>query len=242
MTAIIGISTSTITIKRPEEVTSFQANYTPRDFSQAIERAGGLPFLLPICQEDLAKDLVRHIDGLVLTGGHDLSPHLYKQEPRQSIGEILPDRDQFEMALLSQAIKQGKPVLGICRGLQLINVYYGGTLYQDLSENEQIVLQHNQRTPGKHATHQILIEANTRLEQILEGQTMVNSFHHQAINQLGQGLQVSARSNDQVIEAIEAESDNILAVQWHPELSIESNPASIKLFEDLVNRAHAYGH
>ena len=237
MKAKIGITGNIITYKRPEEVAAFDANYTPREFSQAVELAGGIPYIIPIMDESLAEEIMSSLDGLILTGGQDVSPLLYNQEPHQAIQETSPQRDTFELSLINAAIHQGKAILGICRGLQLLNVRYGGTLYQDLSEDKTAYLQHNQQSLPQFPTHRIQIKDQSSLSPIFGKEITVNSFHHQAIDQLGQGLTVIAQSLDQVIEAVEAPADNVIAVQWHPELTHIHDQHSINLFRNLVERA-----
>lgn len=199
-----------------EGVASIGINYV-----NAVLRAGHVPVVLPRAEsrETLAAMLDR-VDVLMLAGGCDLDPATFGAEPSPNLGRVVKERDTLELALLDEAVRRRMPVVGICRGIQVINVYCGGTLYQDLpSEWDGPALTEHQR-PDKpwEAVHDITIVEGTLLARLL-GRTRigVNSTHHQAIRQLGQGLTVTARADDGVIEAIEARDLPIVGVQFHPE-------------------------
>lgn len=201
--------------------------------------SGGTPIIIPINESAYTAAYIQLIDGLLLTGGQDVTPMLYNEEPRKVIGPTSPERDKFEVALIKEAIRQKKPILGICRGLQLINVVLGGSLLQDLSEDESITLQHVQRSQPEFSTHSIKVKSGTHLADTVENNSYVNSIHHQAIKDLGKGLSVSAWSLDNVIEAIEVVDiqQSIIGVQWHPELTFLENDESLAIFKDLVERS-----
>lgn len=217
-------------------------NYSPRDFSSAVSEAGGLPVILPINEPDLIKKYAEVIDGLILAGGQDVSPHLYGEDKREVTHETFPARDAAEMALIEEMLEKGKPILGICRGLQLLNVFYGGTLYQDLSEKEGIYEKHVQDISSEQPIHEVKVDSTSYLRTILPEVVSVNSLHHQIIRELGEGLRATAISKDGVIEAVESEESeqNIVAVQWHPESSYMEDIHSLALFEDVVARAKEY--
>ncbi|NLN16152.1 MAG: gamma-glutamyl-gamma-aminobutyrate hydrolase family protein, partial [Firmicutes bacterium] len=169
------------------------------------------------------------LQGLIIPGGGDLDPVYYGQDPQRDLGVVEPDRDRLEMGLLKGAIARGIPILGICRGCQLLSVAAGGDLIQDLGEGYH---QHRQKAPLSHPSHQINIKAGSLLERLLgPGPLRVNSYHHQGIGRVG-SLRPVAWSNDGLIEAIEGEGF-ILGVQWHPEWLVESAP----LFRGFIEAA-----
>ena len=238
MKPIIGITGNHMCV--PDKTyNAFQVNYSPLAYTEAVTRAGGTPVIIPVAAAESAADYIRLVDALVLTGGQDVSPCLYDEEPDILIGATSPERDASEKALLEEALKQGKPILGICRGLQLINVVLGGTLYQDLATQANITVQHVQKSQPHSATHSIRIEADTHLAKCMADGVLVNSIHHQGIKALGQGLKVAAWSSDGVIEAIESsEGSQIVAVQWHPEELSRDSQENLSIFVDLVKRAN----
>lgn len=235
---IIGITGNTSAFKN-DDFEAFKINYSSTGFSTAISLAGGTPIIIPINDATFAKEYIQLIDGLLLTGGQDVTPMLYGEEPRKVIGPTSPERDKCEVALVKEAIRQKKPILGICRGLQLINVVLGGSLLQDLSEDESITIQHVQRSQPEFSTHSIKVKSGTHIAEIIDNNSYVNSIHHQAIKELGKGLTVSAWSPDNVIEAIEVVDDNqsIIGIQWHPELTFLENHESLAIFKDLIKRS-----
>ncbi len=217
-------------------------NYSPRDFSKAVSKAGGLPIIIPINEPEIVKQYAGVIDGLILAGGQDVSPHLYGEDIREVTTVTSSERDAAEMALIEAVLAAGKPILGVCRGLQLLNVMAGGTLYQDLSENEKIDVKHVQDIPSNQPVHPVKIDPSSYLGSLVPHHLPVNSLHHQVIRELGKGLKATAVSSDGVIEAIETEDadQNILAVQWHPEITYAEDAHSLALFEDLITRAKNY--
>ena len=216
----------------------FEINYSPTAYGDAVVRAGGLPMVIPISDPEDAVSYISSVDGIILTGGQDVSPALYHQEPHLKLEATSWQRDQSEVALIKEAIRQQKPILAICRGLQLVNVVFGGTLYQDLPSQYNVTVQHSQKSQPENKTHSIHIEPNSHLSEFLQDGICVNSIHHQAVDQLGEGLKVTARSHDDVVEAFEStESNLIVAVQWHPEELAKSDDNHLALFEDLVRRA-----
>ncbi len=185
-----------------------------QDYAAAISAAGGYPVML------FGEGTIpSFLDGIVLSGGGDIDPLLFHQEPLRESGEISPFRDQLELSLCQAAIQKDIPLLGICRGMQIINIALGGTIYQDISVQTKSTLKHSQQAPRDYATHSIFVEDNTLLSQLLGKQkTTVNSFHHQAVALLGEGLRFSAKSPDGLIEALEhTEKTFVFGVQWHPE-------------------------
>jgi putative glutamine amidotransferase len=191
-------------------------------YVHSIAQAGAIPILLtPPIGPDGAGAALEPLDGLVLTGGHDLDPQWYAAHPSPALGPVDPQRDAFELALFRAARQRGLPILGICRGLQLVNVAMGGTLYQDLPSEQPGAIHHDPPVARDARTHPITLRQGSRLQGALEtGVLMTNSFHHQAIRDLAPGLVVTARAEDGVIEGVEGSEDDdgwLLAVQWHPE-------------------------
>lgn len=242
---LIGISTSEL--RTPDRVDRDPEAEPPQrelalglDYPVAVAAGGGLPVVLPP-HLDVAGELVARLDGLVLSGGHDLDPALYARPPHPELGPIDPANDRWEMALLRAALERGIPVLGICRGMQLMNVTYGGTLYQDLpSELGTAPELHRQTARGSQVTHDVIVDAGTGLSRLTgSGEHPVNSFHHQAVEELGRGLVVTARDPDGLVEALEDPSrDFVLGVQWHAE-SLYARDEQLALFQGLVAAAGA---
>lgn len=211
--------------------------FLPVAYFRAVERAGGLPLIIPgMCSPSLADDLLKGLDALLLTGGGDIDSALFQEEPHCSQGETDPLRDVLEIALVRAAIKQNLPTLCICRGAQILNVACGGTLYQDLPSQGASTIQHLQHTPRRFATHNISIEEGTLLASIFRAKkTRVNSVHHQGIKAVAHGLKVSARAPDGVIEGIEHPASSfMLGVQWHPE-TMDDEPLEYELFNSLIS-------
>lgn len=214
-------------------------------YVDAVVKAGGIPMLLPCSrQPELLDALLRQADALILTGGEDLHPLLFGEEPIRQLGGVKPHRDVYDLLLLRIALRQGVPVLGICRGEQCCNVGLGGTLYQDLPAQREGVLMHKQSVPAAEGAHSVTIEPDSYLYRLLgQRSVVVNSFHHQAVKEVAPGLKVSARAADGVIEAIEGfPTYNLLAVQFHPEHLVTGSQAALfrPLFQDLVERARKY--
>ena len=238
---IIGISSSII-VDDLGSFAGYKRAYVNKDYVDAVVRAGGVPLIIPFTtNKEVIISQAQLIDGLILSGGHDINPYNYGQEPSQKIGEIFPERDIYEMILLEESKKRDIPILGICRGFQLINVAAGGTLYQDLSLIPGNILKHNQVSNPTLKTHKIEIKKNSFISSIFGKETMVNSFHHQAIDKVANDFIVVARASDGVVEAIEHKTYKFLvAVQWHPEmLAVECEKARelfVRFIEEAKNR------
>lgn len=220
------------------ETCAIDCSGVPRPYVDAVKRGGHISLVLPYAEgHDACKQLLRKVDVLVLVGGGaDVEPWRYGEESTLSSAPN-PRRDAFEMQLFSAACEMRLPVVGICRGLQLINVALGGTLWQDLSLDGKAVDLHQRPDMKWEGVHEIVIAEGSRLHDVLDTtHLMVNSTHHQAINRLGRGLRVSARSTDGVIEAIEMETLPIVAVQFHPERLV-GQPYD-RLFADVLRWAN----
>lgn len=214
------------------------------NYISAVERAGGFPVPLMFFRQGNACTAIGLIRGLVLSGGGDVDPFFFGEEPFPGCGEISPYRDEMELGLACLALEAGLPVLGICRGAQVLNIAMGGDIFQDLGRKGGMLLEHMQKAPAYHPVHQLTITRGTRLGEILGGRTAlrVNSFHHQAIRNLGEGLIISAVAADGVIEAVESTRHPFaLGVQWHPEALAEKNiPGGQELFDALLQAAARY--
>ena len=209
------------------------------DNVHSIIKAGGAPIVLPNIRDNQAIDrMVERLDGLLITGGGDIDPTLFGEEPIPQLGEICPDRDYFEMSLIQKCLEQNKPILGICRGCQILNVSIGGDIFQDIyAQHSEPLLQHYQKAPRYHTSHFVDITENSKLRAIMgESRIKVNSYHHQAVKTLGTGYEVCAISSDGIIEAFECkESKFVIGVQWHPENMMRKDEnSSVKLFQAFV--------
>lgn len=237
---LIGIS-SNIIIDGSGDFAGYRRSYVNTDYIESVVTNGGTPLILPFCEDETAiRQQVQTVDGLLLSGGQDVSPHLYGEEPSQRIGDTFPARDVYEFTLIEEALRQNKPILGICRGMQILNTYFKGSLYQDLSEIPGTVYKHNQQRQPRLVTHHVDIKKDSLLYQIFAvEELMVNSFHHQAVKKLGEGLKLSAAAKDGVVEAFEKpDYPYLLAVQWHPEMLHESTKAMNKIFQSLVEASN----
>jgi putative glutamine amidotransferase len=210
------------------------------DYVKAIALAGGIPIILPIVDSDeQVMAQVELIDGLLLSGGQDVAPSYYGEQPEPSLGAVLLERDVHELALVKMTHQMNKPILGICRGIQVLNIAFGGTLYQDIASHHQPVLQHSQKSKPETPAHTVHIVEGSLLHTLLESSAIeTNTFHHQAVKAVAPGFAVTAKTGDQLIEAIEREGDRFtLGVQWHPELMHRHHPVMQKLFDGFVNAA-----
>lgn len=238
---IIGITSDSGHLVRNSTYSGLEIYFSQRMFADAIVAVGGLPWIIPMHAQQIAEPLMDELDGLILIGGHDVSPRYYDQEPREKLGVIKPDRDASDVALLQAAIAKDIPVLGICRGLQLMNAALGGTLYQDLSENSDIKIQHDQLASPEQVVHKVIVDQDSYLSHLIEDGAYVNSVHHQVIDELAPSLQACAWSGDGVIEAVVSGEDvpQMVGLQWHPETLYQVEPAQLAFFEDLIRRAQA---
>ncbi|GIO27080.1 gamma-glutamyl-gamma-aminobutyrate hydrolase family protein [Ornithinibacillus bavariensis] len=224
MKPIIGIITSTELDER--------TFYTAKDNTSAISNAGGIPVLLPYYQHrDDLYQMATLLDGLYATGGYDIDPTLFGEEPHPNLGSVIPARDAFEIQLIRIMMDMDKPILGVCRGCQTLNIAAGGDMYQDIySQLAGELLQHQQNAPKEHGSHYVDVRKNSLLYRITgETKLRVNSRHHQANRNVVNPLQISGKASDGVIEAIESKEHNfILGLQWHPESMIESGDIASK--------------
>ena len=214
------------------------AKYTLREnYCACVAEAGGVPILLPYDVASVAR-YGASLSGLIITGGDfDIDPSLFGDKVRHERVRTLPQRTGFELAMAQAMLAQDKPVLGICGGMQLLNVARGGTLIQDIADTIKGALAHEQPNPRTEMGHKIIIEEATLLHRLVDKKEMgVNSAHHQAVARVGTGLRVSAQAEDGVIEAIESTQHRFcLGVQWHPEYRVDG--ADSLLFAGLLRAA-----
>ncbi len=213
-------------------------------YVRAVLRAGGVPLVLsPLLGIEHNAVLLEALDGLLLSGGDDVDPVHYGQAPHPDLGAVDPQRDAFELAIFRDARAHGLPVLAICRGIQLVNVAMGGTLWQDIPSERPQALRHAQATHRDDRTHRVDLTPGSQLAMALGGTVCeVNSFHHQSIRDLAPGLAITGRAPDGEIEGVESEDDGpwLLAVQWHPEEFHHHHTAPDHgLFDALVREASA---
>lgn len=197
------------------------------DYANGVLEAGGLPVYLPLDIDPVA--IAERLDGLLMTGGTDISPERYGSTAHDALLVTVPERDAFEVAVLDAAYARELPTLGICRGLQLINVHAGGTLHQHVPEHAFV------DGPADDLTHEVLIDADSTVGDLYGESHKVNSLHHQAVDRLGDDLRVVGRSHDGGVEALEHRSLPVVAVQWHPEML--PTRASDPVFHWLVESA-----
>ena len=244
--AIIGLSTSEM--REPERI-----RHDPRSepagrelalgltYPDAIRRAGAIPVVIPPMDEDAIEPLLDGLWGLCLSGGPDLNPSCYGAEPHPALGPTEPHLDVFEIALVRAAEARDMPVLAICRGLQVLNVSRGGTLIQDLPSLRPSAIEHRQALSGSTPTHDVTLEDSLTADCLGVRGARVNSFHHQAVDRLGDGLRPVGWAPDGVLEALEATDRNFtVAVQWHAESMIRG-PEQGRLLKAFAEVSLAYG-
>lgn len=213
------------------------------DYIRSIERAGGVPLVLAPSGAALHSKLVDRLDGLVLTGGLDIDPAAYNEAPHPSVIRTSPERDEFEFLLVRGALHRELPILGICRGQQILNVALGGNLVQDIPTMVGPEVLHNHPHKLRHEIfHEVLLKPGTRLHEILgSDRVAVNSIHHQAVKNPGEGVVPIGWADDGVIEAIEVPAlPFVMGVQWHPEAFWDHGAAFAPLFSAFIDEARQW--
>ena len=232
---LIGVSTSITVGAHPER------SYVNSTYLHAVQLAGGVPVALPPQLSPASmRRLTADLDGLLLTGGGDVDPALFDEAPQATLYDVAPSRDTLESAVLHLALERGRPVLAVCRGLQVLNVALGGSLYQDVGTDPGTQIPHSQKEPRDQPTHKVKVTPGSRLAEILGADELeVNSMHHQAIRRLGRGLTAVAWAPDQLVEGAELDDPArfVLGVQWHPEELVGHSEPARRLFAALVAAA-----
>lgn len=234
MSSLIGIPCHALI--RAETGRPIYANN--RAYVHAVESAGGVPILIPMINDlNILTALLTRLDGLLLPGGIDLHPNHYGEEVHPLTEEADLELDEFEITLASWAFQEDMPVLGVCRGMQLINIALGGSLYQDIDEQYTDSIGHTHRNlPRTHLAHRISVDPGSRMEKILgTREVWVNSLHHQAIKEPGKGVRVTGRASDGIPELLEVTGYRfVMAAQCHPEEIYSIEPAFARLFSAFV--------
>ncbi|MCM1989968.1 gamma-glutamyl-gamma-aminobutyrate hydrolase family protein [Oceanirhabdus seepicola] len=232
---IIGVVGNILTMENGIMI-GLERAYVNNDYVRAVEKAGGVPVVLPVIDDDEAIiSQVKACDGIIISGGQDVHPMSYNEEPHEKLGYVNSKIDEYQIKLVKTALQEKKPLLGICRGHQILNVACGGTLYQDLSEMSGSILKHFQEGKRYDYSHKIKIKSDSILDRLFGKEVLINSYHHQCINQVGEGLEVVANASDGVIEAVQMkESDFVMGVQWHPEMMVAGSDTMLILFKELI--------
>jgi putative glutamine amidotransferase len=229
---IIGITGAYI--KRNEHM---EGVYVHHDYHKSVAANGGIPVILPFINPEMTLETLPLCDGIILSGGEDVDPQFYGQDPHIHLGPTLPDRDLVEIEIVKYAIKNNIPILAVCRGVQILNVALGGTLIQDIPSQMKEPIQHSQTVERRRDTHWVNISTDSKLYQILDSDRVrVNSLHHQALDKVSEDLRVVAMSSDGIVEAVEYihSSTFTVGVQWHPESMASSNSRMNNLFIEFI--------
>jgi putative glutamine amidotransferase len=236
---LIGITTSVTVGAIPERA------YVNAAYVRAVQDAGGVPVLLPPQLDGEARRALRELlAGVVLTGGGDIDPACFGEARHPTVADVSGERDALEIELTQWALERTRPILAICRGIQVLNVALGGTLHQDIPSDVPHALVHAQAQPRREPTHRVKVEDGTRLARVLgTAEVEVNSFHHQALARLGRGLRAVAWAPDGVVEGVETSDAGpfVVGVQWHPEDLVGHDAAARNLFRALVDESRALG-
>ncbi len=221
-------------------ITAFDEAYHSQrvTYSQAVWNAGGEAILLPTNPDKRnCAQIVNMIDGLLVPGGPDIDPNLYHEAVLPACGKFCRYEDEYDMELIKETVKQGKPVLAICRGMQVINVLYGGTLYQDIPSQYETDIQHSRVVKDVEIYHTATLDKDSILANILGSwdNVKVNSSHHQSVKDLADGFKIVGKAPDGIVEAMENKDAPILCVQWHPE-RMQDKEMFRKLFADFIER------
>ncbi|MFZ7128537.1 MAG: gamma-glutamyl-gamma-aminobutyrate hydrolase family protein [Desulfobacterales bacterium] len=229
-----------------EDLLGRKASALPDSYVRALEAAASAPMLIPVTPSNrVLASLYGAADGLLLAGGPDVAPSEYGQTDHPALRKVTSERDRVERRLLEWALRDRKPILCICRGIQMLNVVCGGTLWQDIAAQAPGAFKHDMYPdfPPQYLCHEVDIDPETRLSAICKADRIrVNSLHHQAVNRVGRGLRVTARAPDGVVEALEHSGERwLMAVQWHPEWLVEQEETARRLFESFAAACRAYG-
>jgi putative glutamine amidotransferase len=245
---VIGITTQTLQSIDGIPASLPESWVMNQRYFLAATIVGGVPWMIPLLDDDLStlREIYERLDGLLIPGGVDMDPATFGEDRHPKLGAVDPARDRVELQLTRWAIEDKKPVLGLCRGIQVINVSLGGTLYQDIAEQVPSAIKHDYfPTAGferDHLAHAVDLAPGSRLRKAMERKTIrVNSMHHQGIKDLAPALLASAVAPDGLVEAVERDSDHFLVgVQWHPEVFEMTDPHTRHLFHEFISQAVSF--
>lgn len=237
---LIGITASMTWEMSMNEWAGYKRNYLSFDYVNAVEKAGGVPIIIPVLKElNNADEIILNLDGIIFSGGSDVSPISFGNEPERGLQTTNYWRDLSEIKLIEEALKKNLPILCICRGFQLINLFFKGTVHQDLNDKNSKIKHAYSEVPGLPA-HSIDIEKDSLLFDLLKKETiLVNSHHHQGLDKVANEFKVIARAKDDVVEAIEYNSKDkdILGVQFHPEILLTYSDDMLPIFKWLIDKS-----
>ncbi|MGV3467253.1 MAG: gamma-glutamyl-gamma-aminobutyrate hydrolase family protein [Heyndrickxia sp.] len=228
---VIGITSSSV------KYAGHESSMLPITYCDAVIKAGGIPVIIAVAKKEMVAQWISVCDGIILSGGEDMDPYSYHEEPHPKLKKTILERDQFEIGLVQAATKQKVPILAICRGVHVLNVALGGTIMQDIESIVPNCVQHTQKASSKTPSHTVKINKNSLLSYILGSHDVrVNSFHHQAVDKVAPVLKVSGLASDGIVEAVEViqkEEGWMLGVQWHPE-EMETDYHMDTLFSEFI--------
>lgn len=220
------------------------ALFLPQRYCRAIQEAGGIPLILPpVASQSGLRRILQRLDGVLISGGNfDIDPSYYGEKPIRALGTIKNDRTEFELELVKLAWHRNLPLLGICGGVQAINVALGGSLYQDIATQLPHAARHEQGPKGDKVGHPVIVHPRTLLRQIVQKQALkVNTTHHQAVRNLGKELVINATAQDGLIEGLESSRHSfILGVQWHPETLMRKDPSQRRIFFSFISASERF--
>ena len=233
---IIGITSA---YEKTDGLVNYYKAAISIDYSNSVILSSGIPLIIPTSDNvEVIKEQLSLLDGLIVSGGADVNPIYYGEDFKVGIAPISPQRDTCELIIIEEFLKTQKPILGICRGHQLLNVFFKGSLYQDIGRYYKTDIKHSQDLYPDLPTHKVkIIEKDNMLYQLYGEEIYTNSFHHQIVNKLGEGLTAIAQSDDGVIEAFQMKTHKFLyGVQWHPEMmTARGNKEMQRIFEEFID-------
>lgn len=207
------------------------------EYIAAVIKGGGVPVQLPYTQTDFNDEWLDLCDGIIIPGGPDIHPKFYNEDSHQGLTRVYPEVDRYQLDLLNKALERDLAILGICKGCQLINVALGGSLYQDLKEVPTDI-KHYMEAANPVVAHKVCAEPSLPIGKLLGKSFYTNSFHHQAIHKLGEGLQVMAHTSDGVVEAVFAKDKKFVwGIQWHPEMMLAESDSMLPIFKAFIDAA-----